>query len=91
MACNGTTRTMATDISPYDVSRTLQYIGVRFHRFVYAIQQGMEQDGPLPSHWFRLLCIEIVSTLVCQVIPIHSVLHSSFWNECLPHATALAQ
>ena len=90
MACNGPTSTMATDISPYDVSRALQYIGVRFRRFVHAIQQGMQQDGPLPSHWFRLLCIEIVSTLDCRFIPIHSVLHSRSWNECLPHATALA-
>ena len=81
---------MATDISPYDVSHALQYISVCFHWFVRAIKQGMEQDGPLPSHWFQLLCIEIVSTSDCHVIPIHNVLHSPSWNECLPHAMALA-
>ena len=90
MLGNGPTNTMATDISPYDVSRALQFIGVRFHRFVHVIQRGMEQDGPLLSHWFRLLSVEIVSTLDCRVISIHSVLHSLSWNGCLLHATALA-
>ena len=60
---NGPTNTMATNISPYDVSCALQYIGVCFRWFVHVIQQGMEQDSPLPSHWFWLLSIEIVSTL----------------------------
>ena len=58
---------MSTEITPYDASLALQYIGVRFRRFVYAIQQSMGRDVSAPSDWLSFIRMEVVSVLSTTV------------------------
>ncbi|KIM59775.1 hypothetical protein SCLCIDRAFT_27029 [Scleroderma citrinum Foug A] len=50
---------MATDITLYQLSMALQYIGVRFRRFSHALQQLARQSKQPPLNWFQKVEAEV--------------------------------
>ena len=52
--------TMATDITPYQLSMALQYIGIRFRQFSHALQQLARQSKQPSPNWFQKVEAEVV-------------------------------
>ena len=52
--------TMATDITPHQLSMALQYVGVQFCWFSCAMQQLARQSRQPPLNWFQQVEAEVV-------------------------------
>ena len=50
---------MSHNLDASHISMTLQYIGVRFRRFIHVLQQ----PNP-PSNWFQLVMLEVVGSVL---------------------------
>ena len=51
---------MATDITPYQISMALQFIGIQFRQFARAIQQLARWSTQPPPNWFQQVQMEVV-------------------------------
>ena len=61
----------ASRVSPADLSLALQYLGVRFRRFVFALQEAAAEPIPQEFEWYRHVLAEVVRAILYFIF--HSV------------------
>jgi len=75
---------MSNTLDAHNISLPLQYIGVRFRRFTYVLQQ----PNP-PSNWFENVMTEIVRSPDSHGNQFIYYTFSAFLSDCSLHAVPM--
>ena len=74
--------TMSTEITPYQHSIALQYIGIRFCQFSRAVQQSARWSTQPPPNWFQQVRVEVVGGIYIYKVTFNHRIACIGTNPC---------